>query len=192
MLLDFFQTQSSINVISQRINTCCHVWTSQCLYEAGVKRKGTDVGTWISIMAKRSVPHLQKGELHLQLWHGSRPHIQGHITPHHQTTNQCRVFNIQYQHCLCSVPVSSILYVQYDLVFFYIQCKCFYYYCPVITLHAFNGNRFFLFFQTLFILSYIFVSMTRFFFTLDNSVFHLQYLHLFVLNTKMFYMFNSI
>lgn len=30
------------------------------------------------------------------------------------------------------------------------------------------------------------------FFTLDNSVFHLQYQHLFVLNTKMFYMFNSI
>uniref|UniRef100_A0A8C4HIM1 Annexin n=1 Tax=Dicentrarchus labrax TaxID=13489 RepID=A0A8C4HIM1_DICLA len=32
----------------------------QCLYEAGVKRKGTDVATWISIMAQRSVPHLQK------------------------------------------------------------------------------------------------------------------------------------
>lgn len=37
---------------------------SQCLYEAGVKRKGTDVLTWISIMSQRSVPHLQKGELH--------------------------------------------------------------------------------------------------------------------------------
>uniref|UniRef100_A0A8C2W9K5 Annexin n=1 Tax=Cyclopterus lumpus TaxID=8103 RepID=A0A8C2W9K5_CYCLU len=33
---------------------------SQSLYEAGVKRKGTDVATWISIMAQRSVPHLQK------------------------------------------------------------------------------------------------------------------------------------
>lgn len=51
---------------------------------------------------------------------------------------------------------------------------------------------FFIFFQTLFILLYIFVSMTRFFFTLDNNVFHLQYQHLFVLNTKMFYMFNLI
>uniref|UniRef100_G3Q061 Annexin n=1 Tax=Gasterosteus aculeatus aculeatus TaxID=481459 RepID=G3Q061_GASAC len=32
----------------------------QSLYEAGVKRKGTDVATWISIMSQRSVPHLQK------------------------------------------------------------------------------------------------------------------------------------
>uniref|UniRef100_A0A3P9HWK5 Annexin n=1 Tax=Oryzias latipes TaxID=8090 RepID=A0A3P9HWK5_ORYLA len=32
----------------------------QSLYEAGVKRKGTDVTTWISIMSQRSVPHLQK------------------------------------------------------------------------------------------------------------------------------------
>uniref|UniRef100_A0A673YJJ4 Annexin n=1 Tax=Salmo trutta TaxID=8032 RepID=A0A673YJJ4_SALTR len=30
------------------------------LYEAGVKRKGTDVATWITIMSERSVPHLQK------------------------------------------------------------------------------------------------------------------------------------
>ncbi|XP_063782470.1 annexin A2 [Pseudophryne corroboree] len=30
------------------------------LYEAGVKRKGTDVGKWITIMTERSVPHLQK------------------------------------------------------------------------------------------------------------------------------------
>lgn len=33
---------------------------ARCLYEAGVKRKGTDVATWISIMSQRSVPHLQK------------------------------------------------------------------------------------------------------------------------------------
>uniref|UniRef100_A0A8C2WAQ9 Annexin n=1 Tax=Cyclopterus lumpus TaxID=8103 RepID=A0A8C2WAQ9_CYCLU len=33
---------------------------ARSLYEAGVKRKGTDVATWISIMAQRSVPHLQK------------------------------------------------------------------------------------------------------------------------------------
>uniref|UniRef100_A0A3P8YN97 Annexin n=1 Tax=Esox lucius TaxID=8010 RepID=A0A3P8YN97_ESOLU len=32
----------------------------KALYEAGVKRKGTDVATWISIMSERSVPHLQK------------------------------------------------------------------------------------------------------------------------------------
>uniref|UniRef100_A0A8K9UHE6 Annexin n=1 Tax=Oncorhynchus mykiss TaxID=8022 RepID=A0A8K9UHE6_ONCMY len=32
----------------------------QALYEAGVKRKGTDVATWITIMSERSVPHLQK------------------------------------------------------------------------------------------------------------------------------------
>uniref|UniRef100_A0A3P8ZGU8 Annexin n=1 Tax=Esox lucius TaxID=8010 RepID=A0A3P8ZGU8_ESOLU len=32
----------------------------QALYDAGVKRKGTDVATWISIMSERSVPHLQK------------------------------------------------------------------------------------------------------------------------------------
>ncbi|CAK6951028.1 annexin A2-like [Scomber scombrus] len=30
------------------------------LYDAGVKIKGTDVTTWISIMSERSVPHLQK------------------------------------------------------------------------------------------------------------------------------------
>ncbi|XP_056269551.1 annexin A2-like [Pseudoliparis swirei] len=33
---------------------------ARALYEAGVKRKGTDVATWISIMAQRSAPHLQK------------------------------------------------------------------------------------------------------------------------------------
>uniref|UniRef100_A0A667ZHV0 Annexin n=1 Tax=Myripristis murdjan TaxID=586833 RepID=A0A667ZHV0_9TELE len=33
---------------------------ARALYEAGVKRKGTDVATWISIMSQRSVPHLQK------------------------------------------------------------------------------------------------------------------------------------
>jgi len=33
---------------------------ARALYEAGVKRKGTDVATWISIMSERSVPHLQK------------------------------------------------------------------------------------------------------------------------------------
>ncbi|KAM8974321.1 annexin A2 [Pelodytes ibericus] len=30
------------------------------LYEAGVKKKGTDVGKWISIMTERSISHLQK------------------------------------------------------------------------------------------------------------------------------------
>ncbi|MGH0152132.1 UNVERIFIED_CONTAM: hypothetical protein FKN15_021871 [Acipenser sinensis] len=30
------------------------------LYDAGVKRKGTDVAMWITIMTERSVPHLQK------------------------------------------------------------------------------------------------------------------------------------
>uniref|UniRef100_A0A3P8R7J6 Annexin n=1 Tax=Astatotilapia calliptera TaxID=8154 RepID=A0A3P8R7J6_ASTCA len=33
---------------------------ARALYEAGVKRKGTDVVTWIEIMSQRSVPHLQK------------------------------------------------------------------------------------------------------------------------------------
>ncbi|XP_045075026.1 annexin A2 isoform X2 [Coregonus clupeaformis] len=33
---------------------------ARALYDAGVKRKGTDVATWISIMSERSVPHLQK------------------------------------------------------------------------------------------------------------------------------------
>ncbi|XP_056137408.1 annexin A2-A-like [Lampris incognitus] len=33
---------------------------ARALYDAGVKIKGTDVGTWISIMTERSVPHLQK------------------------------------------------------------------------------------------------------------------------------------
>ncbi|XP_076118847.1 annexin A2-A-like [Alosa pseudoharengus] len=33
---------------------------ARALYEAGVKRKGTDVKTWISIMSERSVPHLRK------------------------------------------------------------------------------------------------------------------------------------
>uniref|UniRef100_A0A8C6SUJ5 Annexin n=1 Tax=Neogobius melanostomus TaxID=47308 RepID=A0A8C6SUJ5_9GOBI len=33
---------------------------ARALYESGVKIKGTDVPTWISIMTERSVPHLQK------------------------------------------------------------------------------------------------------------------------------------
>ncbi|KAL0968922.1 hypothetical protein UPYG_G00273760 [Umbra pygmaea] len=33
---------------------------ARALYDAGVKRKGTDVATWTSIMSERSVPHLQK------------------------------------------------------------------------------------------------------------------------------------
>ncbi|XP_076002954.1 annexin A2-like [Genypterus blacodes] len=33
---------------------------ARCLYEAGVKKKATDVVTWISIMSERSVPHLQR------------------------------------------------------------------------------------------------------------------------------------
>ncbi|XP_056595439.1 annexin A2a [Triplophysa dalaica] len=33
---------------------------ARALYDAGVKIKGTDVKTWISIMSQRSVPHLQK------------------------------------------------------------------------------------------------------------------------------------
>uniref|UniRef100_A0A1A8ED30 Annexin n=1 Tax=Nothobranchius kadleci TaxID=1051664 RepID=A0A1A8ED30_NOTKA len=33
---------------------------ARSLYEAGVKRKGTDVVTWISIISQRSIPHLRK------------------------------------------------------------------------------------------------------------------------------------
>lgn len=33
---------------------------ARALYDAGVKIKGTDVVTWITIMSQRSVPHLQK------------------------------------------------------------------------------------------------------------------------------------
>ncbi|CAL8293958.1 unnamed protein product [Boreogadus saida] len=33
---------------------------ARALYEAGVKRKGTDVACWISILSERSAPHLQK------------------------------------------------------------------------------------------------------------------------------------
>lgn len=33
---------------------------ARALFEAGVKIKGTDVPTWISIMSQRSVPHLQR------------------------------------------------------------------------------------------------------------------------------------
>ncbi|XP_068596983.1 annexin A2-like [Brachionichthys hirsutus] len=33
---------------------------ARSLYEAGVKRKGTDVVTWISIMSSRSAPHLKR------------------------------------------------------------------------------------------------------------------------------------
>lgn len=33
---------------------------ARALFEAGVKNKGTDVATWISIMSERSVPHLRK------------------------------------------------------------------------------------------------------------------------------------
>lgn len=41
--------------------TLCVVGVTQALYDAGLKRKGTDVATWISIMTERSIPHLQKG-----------------------------------------------------------------------------------------------------------------------------------
>lgn len=34
----------------------------QSLYEAGVKRKGTDVAVWIGILTRGSAPHLQRGE----------------------------------------------------------------------------------------------------------------------------------
>jgi len=37
----------------------------QALYEAGVKRKGTDVSCWITILSERSVQHLQRGNVHL-------------------------------------------------------------------------------------------------------------------------------
>lgn len=66
--LTFFFTISSFNRPP--------VWTSQALYEAGVKRKGTDVVTWIEIMSQRSVPHLQKGELHTQHWRNKALFIQ--------------------------------------------------------------------------------------------------------------------
>uniref|UniRef100_A0A8D3C3R7 Annexin n=1 Tax=Scophthalmus maximus TaxID=52904 RepID=A0A8D3C3R7_SCOMX len=33
---------------------------ARALYDAGIKNKGTDVATWISIMSERSVPHLQR------------------------------------------------------------------------------------------------------------------------------------
>uniref|UniRef100_A0A8C6TAJ7 Annexin n=1 Tax=Neogobius melanostomus TaxID=47308 RepID=A0A8C6TAJ7_9GOBI len=33
---------------------------ARALYDAGVKIKGTDVATWITIMSQRSVPHLQR------------------------------------------------------------------------------------------------------------------------------------
>lgn len=33
---------------------------ARALYEAGIKNRGTDVATWISIMSERSVPHLQR------------------------------------------------------------------------------------------------------------------------------------
>uniref|UniRef100_A0AAX7UG22 Annexin n=1 Tax=Astatotilapia calliptera TaxID=8154 RepID=A0AAX7UG22_ASTCA len=47
---------------------------ARALYEAGVKRKGTDVVTWIEIMSQRSVPHLQKVECfeNRQLYFASR------------------------------------------------------------------------------------------------------------------------
>uniref|UniRef100_A0A669DAM1 Annexin n=1 Tax=Oreochromis niloticus TaxID=8128 RepID=A0A669DAM1_ORENI len=38
-----------------QVRHCCIA-----LYDAGIKIKGTDVATWISIMSERSVPHLQK------------------------------------------------------------------------------------------------------------------------------------
>lgn len=44
---------------SQTVNKV--VFPDQALYDAGVKIKGTDVNTWISIMSQRSVPHLRKG-----------------------------------------------------------------------------------------------------------------------------------
>uniref|UniRef100_A0A8C6TF46 Annexin n=1 Tax=Neogobius melanostomus TaxID=47308 RepID=A0A8C6TF46_9GOBI len=37
-----------------------NVFMCQALYDAGVKIKGTDVATWITIMSQRSVPHLQR------------------------------------------------------------------------------------------------------------------------------------
>lgn len=53
------------DVFVKRQRLMCPVSCSQSLYEAGVKRKGTDVATWITIMSQRSVPHLQRGKQHL-------------------------------------------------------------------------------------------------------------------------------
>lgn len=43
------------------VGNLCFADSSQALYESGIKIKGTDVATWISIMSERSVPHLQRG-----------------------------------------------------------------------------------------------------------------------------------
>uniref|UniRef100_A0A8C6M0X8 Annexin n=1 Tax=Nothobranchius furzeri TaxID=105023 RepID=A0A8C6M0X8_NOTFU len=47
-------------LVEFRNDTSSSFGCPQALYDAGVKIKGTDVNTWISIMSERSVPHLQK------------------------------------------------------------------------------------------------------------------------------------
>ncbi|XP_073797897.1 annexin A2a isoform X1 [Danio rerio] len=54
-LVEAKREQSSSVIDYQRIDE-----DARALYDAGVKRKGTDVKCWISIMSERSVPHLQK------------------------------------------------------------------------------------------------------------------------------------
>lgn len=55
-------SESGSEPLNVNICFCISMLSAQALYEAGVKRKGTDVSTWISIMSQRSIPHLQKGE----------------------------------------------------------------------------------------------------------------------------------
>uniref|UniRef100_A0A3Q2FT69 Annexin n=1 Tax=Cyprinodon variegatus TaxID=28743 RepID=A0A3Q2FT69_CYPVA len=52
--------QSGSEPLNVNFCFCISMLSAQALYEAGVKRKGTDVTTWISIMSQRSIPHLQK------------------------------------------------------------------------------------------------------------------------------------
>ncbi|KAJ8346146.1 hypothetical protein SKAU_G00303390 [Synaphobranchus kaupii] len=58
LLLALVQTKrvESGNIVDQEMID----QDARALYEAGVKKKGTDVEIWISIMSERSVPHLQK------------------------------------------------------------------------------------------------------------------------------------
>uniref|UniRef100_A0A8B9L6Q8 Annexin n=1 Tax=Astyanax mexicanus TaxID=7994 RepID=A0A8B9L6Q8_ASTMX len=79
---------------------------ARALYEAGVKRKGTDVKTWISIMTERSVPHLQKvfdrykSYSPYDMQESIRKEVKGDLEKSFLTLGSTRLFNVPL--CVCS------------------------------------------------------------------------------------------
>ena len=106
-------------------------------------------------MAKRSVPHLQKGELHLQ--HDTADVLTHRVTLHLITRRpiraECSIFNINIVYVQCSVSSMFTMTQSY----FMSSANVFVFLCPQ---------------EMLFHVPHVFVSMTMFFFlkTSNNSV----------------------